>query len=197
MPIAQLNAACEGAAWTVRVSAATWNYTCASHTNELLTLSACGPETAMKSIRALLVDPQAKPDFRLYWNDLDKDGEPESHSKQLAKPKRGSGKTTVGYVTKMARLDRGCYHLVAVSKLPGIILNISEDRLWEVLTGDGFSTPLLRSWMPNIMEKLKENCCLEVSEGFQAAVALLDVQPEGLDFLVSSCVKEGLLKLVA
>ena len=66
----------------------------------------------------------------------------------MKKVRRG-GKS-IGYRTKMARMDRGAYHLVAVSKLPGIILDVSADRLWETLTGTEFTTPLLRGWYERV-----------------------------------------------
>ena len=187
--LAKLRVSCNGASWTVRVDSCTWCYSHESRGNEILTASLAGPETAMKSIRALLVDPQSKPDFY-----LESTGE-DDYGKSLVKPKRD--RCSVGYVTKMAKLDRGAYHLVAVTKLSGIILDITEDRLWEILTGAQFTTPLLRGWMPAIVEQLKCHRLLEVSQGFNGSVGILDLETETLDKLVSGLVKVGQLKLIA
>jgi hypothetical protein len=144
----------------------------------------------LKSIRALLVDPQAKPEFILADAD-----ENHRYPISLVKPKRG--KTAIGYKTKMARMCRGGYHLVAVSKLGGIVLNVNDDRVWEVLTGPGYTTPLLREWMPEIVRHLTDRRLLAVSEGFNASVGVLDLDGEMLDNIVSELVRIGTLRLCA
>lgn len=186
--LATINVVCSGAEWTVRCNHATWNWNRESRGTELLTLSCVGPETAVRSIRALLFDPQAKPEFTLH------DGESD-RTYRLVKPRRG--KISIGFNAKIARMDRGAYHLVAVTKMGGIITDVSAARIWETLTGPEYSTPLVREWVPAIMEYMKNRRILEVSEGYRGSVGILELDSDSLDEIVSGLVQNGTLRLSA
>jgi hypothetical protein len=149
---------------------------------ELLTLSCCGPDSSIKAIRAQLFDPRLtsaislceSPDV-LYTKDI--------------------GLFSGGYETAVARLDRGAVHLVARARREGLMVSLTPESLWRYLTGPTFTTPLLRHWMPWLLEYLEENGCRTHVRGLNARAVLISVSPEELDELVSEAMREKKLQL--
>ena len=120
----------------------------------LLLLSATGPDTAVKSVRATLYQPDIEAEFVL---------ESERIERMLKARIAFDGKP-VTYTAAVTKLAPGVIHLVALAKIPGLMPNMSDDHLWAELTGPRYTTPLLRAWIPWLKEVMAEegwDCCCQ------------------------------------
>ncbi len=151
-------------------------------------LNATGPDTAVKSVRATLYQPEVEAEFML---DMD-----DSTERLLRARITPDGKPVV-YSAAVAKLAPGVIHLVALARIPGIMPNMTDDHLWSELAGPRYTTPLLRSWIPWLKQAMVKDSGIVVAEGFASAVGVLKVEADELDALVTSGVKEGHLKMVA
>ena len=161
------------------------------HTQELpglLMLSATGPDTAVKSIRANLYQPELDSEFVLEIDD---------QTKRMIKAKITLDGKPVVYKATVAKLASGVIHLVALAKIPGLMPNISDDHLWTELISPRYSTPLLRTWIPWLKRIMVQGGGIVVADGFTSHVGVLRTEPDELDALVTLGVKEGHLPLVA
>jgi hypothetical protein len=150
----------------------------------LLLLSATGPDTAAKALRATLYQPDIRAEFSL-------DG------KNVIKASLTFGGKPVTYGAAVTKLDRGVVHLVAVAKIPGLMPNMSDNHLWSELSGPNYTTPLLRTWIPWLKQAMTKDGNIILAAGHAATVAIRKTEPADLDALVSRGVKEGHLRLVA
>ena len=76
---------------------------------------------------------------------------------------------------RTAKLAPGVVHLIALAKIPGTDVDMSNDQLWIELTGSRYTTPLLRSWIPWLKEP-----CLRVGGLSWEALRVLRWGIEGL-----------------
>ena len=152
----------------------------------LLLLSATGPDTAVKSVRATLYQPDVAAEFVLNIGDT---------TERLVRAHRDFNGKPVGYSAAIAKLAPGVIHLVALARIPGIMPNLSDDHLWTELSGPSYTTPLLRSWIPWLKETMTKSKGIVVANGFQATVGVLKTEPAALDDLVSQGVRERCLTL--
>jgi hypothetical protein len=154
----------------------------------LLLLSATGPDTAAKAVRAALYQPDVEAEFV-----LDIDGTTErmvrAHCDFNGKP--------VSYSAAVLKLAPGVIHLVALARIPGLMPNMSDDHLWAELSGPSYTTPLLRSWTAWLKETMAASGGIVIAQGFASTVGVLKTQPDELDSLITSGVKEGHLRMVA
>ena len=88
-------------------------------------LSATGPDTAAKSVRATLYQPDVEAEFVL---------ESDRMERMLKARITYDGKP-VTYSAAMTKLASGVIHLVALAKIPGLMPNMSDDHLWAELPG--------------------------------------------------------------
>jgi hypothetical protein len=153
----------------------------------LLMLSATGPDTAVKSVRATLYQPDIEAEFLLEEGDT---------TQQMVKARITFDGKPVVYSAAMVKLAPGVIHMVALAKIPGLMPNMSDDHLWAELTGPRYTTPLLRSWIPWLKEMLAKDGGIVVGEGFASSVGVLKTEPDKLDAVVSMGVKEGHLQMV-
>ena len=153
----------------------------------LLLLSATGPDTSVKSVRATLYQPDVEAEFVL---------ESENTERMLKARTVYDGKP-VTYSAAVTKLAPGVIHLVAVAKIPGLMPNMSDDHLWAELTGPRYTTPLLKSWIPWLKATMVSDGGIVVANGFVSTVGVLKTEPEELDILVAQGVKEGHLHMVA
>lgn len=154
----------------------------------LLMLSATGPDTAVKSVRASLYQPDIEVEFVL---------EHEDTNQQMVKARSMFDGKPVVYKAALARLAPGVIHLIALAKIPGFMPDISDDQLWIELTGPRYTTPLLRSWVPWLKEVMSQGGGISIGNGFASSAGVLRTEPDELDALVTLGVKEGQLHLVA
>jgi len=152
----------------------------------LLMLSATGPDTAAKAARATLYQCDVEAEFALAFGDT---------TERLARA-QWDGKP-VSYGATVAKLAPGVVHLVALARIPGLMPNLSEDHLWAELSGPRYTTPLLRPWTTWLKQAMTESGGIVVAEGYAATVGVLKTQPDELDALVASGVREGHLRMVA
>jgi hypothetical protein len=152
----------------------------------LLLLSATGPDTAAKALRATLYQPDVDAGFTLNL--------PDTTEYMLRARSAFDGKA-VGYNAAIAKLAPGVIHLVALAKIPGLMSNVSDDHLWTELSGPRYTTPLLRSWIPWLKEAMTKGGGIVVANGFQAMVGVLKTEPGDLDEIVSDGVRDRCLTM--
>ncbi|MGA2501207.1 MAG: hypothetical protein ABSH20_26000, partial [Tepidisphaeraceae bacterium] len=82
-------------------------------------------------------------------------------------------------------------------RIPGLMPNMSDDHLWAELSGPSYTTPLLRSWIPWLKETMTNGNGIVVAKSYASEVGVLRTEPDELDALIASGVKEGHLRMVA
>ena len=151
----------------------------------LLLLSATGPDTSVKSVRATLYQPDVEAEFVL---------ESETTERVLKARITNDGKPLT-YSAVVSKLAPGVIHLVALAKIPGLMPNMSDDHLWAELTGPRYTTPLLRAWIPWLKETMAQGGGIILANGFESTVGVLKTEPEALDELVSEGVRDHALTM--
>ena len=155
--------------------------------------SVAGPQTAVKSFAAslnenvkLVVNCQGFPI-------IDADGEQRAIQTWIdyTRVPGGQGK----YKCHMHRLGYHQVHCLAVVKDPRLMPCVTEESLWQKLRSPLYTTPLLREWMPWLMQNLIADALLVKLPAFQCNPGLLTVDDEGLDTLVSRGVGTGALSI--
>jgi hypothetical protein len=152
----------------------------------LLMLSATGPDTAAKAVRATLYQCDVEAEFALAFGDT---------TERLARA-QWDGKP-VSYGAAVAKLAPGVIHLVAIARVSGIMPCLSDQHLWAELTGPRYTTPLLRPWTGWLKRAMIEAGQIVMAEAHNAATGILRTSQEELDELVSSGVRSGFLRMVA
>jgi hypothetical protein len=94
-----------------------------------------------------------------------------------------------------SRLAFHTWHMLAIADCDGLMLDSGESALWRELRGDRYTTPLLRSWMPQLAETFRDNGMLTVLGGFGHKAALLRLKGDDLDNAVSEAIRVGRLVL--
>ena len=151
----------------------------------LLLLSATGPDTSVKSVRATLYQPDVEAEFVLEADNIER----------MLKARITYDGKPVTYTAAVTKLAPGVIHLVALAKIPGLMPNMSDDHLWAELTGPRYTTPLLRAWISKIKETMVNGGGIVVASGFNATVGVLKTEPEALDELVSEGVRDHALTM--
>ena len=100
----------------------------------LLLLSATGPDTAAKAVRATLYQPDVEAEFVLHVGDT---------TERMVRAQCDFDGKPVSYSAAVAKLAPGVIHLVALARIPGLMPNMSDDHLWTELSGPRYTTPLL------------------------------------------------------
>lgn len=152
----------------------------------LLLLSATGPDTAAKAVRATLYQPDVAAEFALHL---------AGGTERLVRAHGTFNGKPVGYSAAVAKLAPGVIHLVALAQIPGLMPNLSDDHLWTELSGPSYTTPLLRSWVPWIKETMFHRKVIVVAKGYAADVGVLKAEPETLDEIVSKGVRDRYLAM--
>lgn len=152
----------------------------------LLLLSATGPDTSCKSVRATLYEPGIDAEFVLHG--------PEETTR-IVKARTSFGGKTVSYSAAIAKLAQGVIHLVALAQIPGLMPNMSDDHLWTELSSQRYTTPLLRPWTAWLKDEMARIGSIVMAKGCGADVGVLTTSPEELDDLVSKGVRERHLAL--
>jgi hypothetical protein len=159
-------------------------------------LSALGPQTSIKALRACLTMRQAPGAFvRNSGGDKMKDF-PQPHAGAYSFIREPETK----YRIVTTRLAFDWYHLIAVSKDDRLLPSLSEAGIWKILKSDKFTTPLLRPWVPKLIEKFKAKnprgeSHLDPLRCFQCEAALLQLNDTDLDKIVTAGIRSGELKI--
>lgn len=151
----------------------------------LLMLSATGPDTAVKSVRATLYQPEVEAEFVLESECIDR----------IIKAKVAFDNKPAAYSAAVAKLAPGVIHLVALARIAGLMPNMSDDHLWAELNGPRYTTPLLRSWIPWLKETMTQSGAIVLADGLAATVGVLKADPEALDDIVSQGIRDRVLTM--
>lgn len=144
-------------------------------------VSAAGPSTSVKSLFAVLA----------------------SNTKTEIKVSEIPGLNSYGYYRRCdegyrfyrAPLHRNLYQVLAIAKHPRLIVNLTEETLWQSLRSTEFTTPILRHWVPWLMERMKVDGMLKMLDCYQCNAAILRGESEHLDKLVVEGRDIGALKI--
>jgi hypothetical protein len=98
-----------------------------------------------------------------------------------------------GFTLHKEHLGYDTWHLMAVSKEPRFLFDPCDESLWRVLHGDRFSTPLLRSWVPQLRKAMLDAGLLKRCGGLGWESYMLLATSESLDRTVIAGLKTGAL----
>lgn len=155
----------------------------AEHEEHILLVSVAGPQTAVKSLMAALnLDVK----LRVILKGLEKFAQWQDYK---AVPGQGRYKCTTH------RLGYHQIHMTAVLKEERLLTCLSDESLWDAISGPRFTTPVLRAWVPWLRETLTENRQLLALHSFQCSPAVLRATDECLDKLVSSGLQRGVISI--
>jgi hypothetical protein len=101
------------------------------------------------------------------------------------------------YFCQAVRLSRDILHCLFVARVPGLLLNDSDETLWAELKAERYHTPLLPSWMSYLRTELAMADKLSACDGTGCKVWLLSATTAQLDQIVVDGVKGGHLKIEA
>lgn len=96
-----------------------------------------------------------------------------------------------GYRFQRIKHPQGQGQLIGISDDPDFLMNLSEESLWQELSGPRFTTPLLREWMPVLRKELETRSLLQPLANFHTNCGMLRVSQEKLDEIVSYLVTNG------
>lgn len=147
-------------------------------TREVLLVSAIGAHSSIKALKANLALKT--------WIVLRADAKPFRSFQTFARSRHG-------YDFKQHRLGYNTWQLLAVSKIDGLIPKLSSAALWQQLTSERFTTPLLRAWAPDLMQALQLTQDLKPLKCFQCKAALLKATTVELDRIVESGIQRKVL----
>jgi len=85
---------------------------------------------------------------------------------------------------------------MAIAKTEGLLPKLSEESLWQELRSSRHTTPIMREWMPWLMEWLMRQGCLTKLHCFQCESGRLSVDSDVLDEAVSEGIKTGALTIL-
>ncbi len=101
------------------------------------------------------------------------------------------------YRVEWVKLDPTAAHAFVIARSPGLLLNTSEEAVWQALNDPRFTTPLLRSWTPWIASELRRLDLLQDAACYRCGVGLLVATTADLDKIVVSGVRSGNLDVAA
>ncbi len=96
-----------------------------------------------------------------------------------------------GYDCHKHKLGYGTWHLLAIARRPGLMLDASDAALWRELRSERYTTPVLKSWLPYLRTKLTAAELLTTPEQKGCNLCLLEAETAELDGIVSEGVKCG------
>jgi hypothetical protein len=156
----------------------------------IVLVSVAGPQTAVKSFAAAL-NENCKLSVNVDGLDVqlsDGTSEPAQRWRDFERVS-GQGK----YKVTMHRLGFNYVQCTARLKDPRLLPAVTDESLWAQLRSNRFTTPILRTWVPWLMEAMLEEGQLEKLPSFQCQPGMLNLDVGGLDGLVSRGVTEGRL----
>ena len=133
-------------------------------------LSVAASQTAIKALHACL-SKAAKTSFEASCEGFEPDWELTAASE--------------GYQFQAFKLGYGMWHSLALARKPGLICKLNDTSLWTELQRAGITTPLLPSWVPWLRNELEREEHLTPLHSFQSDGALLNLDTDSLDKIVS------------
>ena len=146
----------------------------------IATLSTVASQTAIKALHACL-SKAAKTTFSAKCDGFDPDWELMAAS--------------TGYRFQAVKLGYSTWHSLAMARTPGLICKLNETSLWTELQRDTITTPLLPNWLPWLRKELEREGHLTPLHAFRCDGAVLDLNTESLDKIVSRGLRRGRLTI--
>lgn len=140
-----------------------------SKSDVLYVLSVAGPSNTVNVMAAGLQAPSIAVEFR-----------PNIPDRLIYRAQRYGGK----YTCYKHRLGINSWHLLAIAQADGLLPAMNEEALWRQLSGPRFTTPILRSWVPWLKERMIAEEALIPLTSFGCHAGLLTLDSDGLDALV-------------
>jgi hypothetical protein len=150
----------------------------ALHEKEVLLLSVAGSETAVKALTAGLrssAKDQKRIDYTVHLSGI--------NETQLSK-------CPDGYRVYRTKLDYGLWHVLCLSQRDGFLPVVTDETVWQLLQSSRFTTPLLRKWVPWLIQEMrKKEAIIQLTQaGCDSGLMLAD--GDTLDDLVRKGVKQ-------
>jgi hypothetical protein len=133
-------------------------------------LSTVASQTAIKALHACL-SKAAKTRFSARCDGFDPDWELMAAS--------------AGYRFQAVKLGYSMWHSLAMARMPGLICKLNDTSLWTELQRETITTPLLSGWLPWLRKELEREGHRTPLHAFRCDGAVLDLNTESLDKLVS------------
>lgn len=149
----------------------------------LMCVSLACDHTHARAAAAILQSPALKCRIRM-GSPLNEEG------RQPVSPYLDLDRHKGGYRCSYHRLGYQTWHMVAVARCPELVLPYSEEMAWRCLSGPAYTTPILRRWMPAILDFMKENRKLQMCKAFGVQAGMIHCSQQHLDEIVSHLLKE-------
>ena len=91
----------------------------------------------------------------------------------------------MGYRFQAVKLGYSTWHSLALARTPGLICKLNETSLWTELQCGNVTTPILPGWLPWLRKELEREGHLTPLHSFQCDGAVLELDTESLDKIVS------------
>lgn len=151
----------------------------------LMFVSAVGSDKAAEGLAAVLrAKGESEPSFTLYADA----GYPWKADGVFRDP-------GFGYEVETFRLAKGLVHVVATTERKGFMSSFSNRAIWNCISGETFTTPVLRTWTQPLAAEFLERKILVRCSSWQCQGCFLDLRPKQLDQIVCDLVKRQKLML--
>lgn len=98
--------------------------------------------------------------------------------------------SSAGYRFQAVKLGYSMWHSLALARMPGLMSKLNDTSLWTELQRERITTPLLPSWLPWLRKELQRAGHLTPLHSFQCDGAVLDLNTESLDEIVSKGLRQ-------
>lgn len=107
---------------------------------------------------------------------------------------RGLQRLDAGYSVHVAHLGHGQHHALFQTRDPSFLNVVSDESLFRALKGETYTTPILRSWIPYVRQRLEALGLLAPLWCLDCRCARLTATTADLDAIVSDGAKHDILK---
>lgn len=163
-----------------------------SDNGELLFCSVVAPTQVIKGIRGILCSNK-KASISVGHIQVKRASQADHYlhyPRNVWMPKDGDG-----FSTSTHRLPYGIAHAFFLSRHEGFLIALDEANLWQELSSNAFTTPLLREWTPWITKRLTDDDLLREAKCHNCSCGMYQFTNLQLDAIVSDGLKKGDLKI--
>lgn len=100
-----------------------------------------------------------------------------------------------GFKASYTRLAMDVWQMLAIAKDRQLVVSDDDESIWQFLKGEQFTTPLLRSWLPEVIKQLRTKNYLVNLRSFGCQPCQVRVAQDKLDEIVSTLVTAGALRI--
>jgi len=149
--------------------------------DELLLLQLVAETMVVKRFRAILCGGAKA---TAHFSDVNTSLSPDPDHWNTKRPER-LYPTPEGYACYTQKLGYGLAQALFVTRKLGFMTVVTEESLWQELSSDRYTTPLLREWVPYIELRLRAEDLLLDAWAFNCRCGLLTANQVQLDQIVS------------